>query len=644
LRLKVLLKNPLDTQIEKVSTMCRYCYLLFLLLLTVVRVNNGYCEEKERTLTVSATAVAGPAHEAEAKEFARRISFRSGLTAHAVDESLWYKAPPGVEAEDHVNLLQVKHGKRHDFLAFLLGKDEGTFACVARVPALEQEVPLYWFTVSPGDNEILRNAPIDRVAEFAYQLRRPAAPREVVQVEATVWEHNQQDTTDGEMITGVLETNENDLKRLLPLVVASAWEAGYQPTLAESENRFSFAFRKRADGFDVRATLTQAGKTVTCDHHGMYLENIYDELGLLCRQLGTWDRSVKAFGRLYPHAVIPLAAISRERDMVEEDVLICRANGYLLAIGNHSIEPLWQIPAGGAAARAKMNFAVQEGASKSLIGFSRASIIRIDVSNGDQNLLAKPGTDDRLSWAVDGSECAVRRETHLHFYQDGKEKWSVDCGEPLSGSPALNKDAVFVTTTLGRLICFGREDGKQRWEIPLGSACKGRLTLIKEYVYAADTTGTLHCIAANDGKIRWSISVGDLLLQPPTLVANSLLVVTGENRILVLDPVTGKAMHSRQWPTWLRSVTPLMLENKQHLFSIDIRHQLHVLTWPKLETQAEMAFPFPLESPPLALNDFATSWHGENNLLERQPTILITDDKGNVFLLEPTALAGRDQL
>jgi len=496
--------------------MCRYCYLLFLLLLTVVRVNNGYCDEKERTLTVAATVVAGPGHEAEAKEFARRISFRSGLTAHVVAESSWYKAPLGVEA-------------------------------------------------------------------------------------------------------------------------------GYQPTLAQHVDRLSFAFRKRADGFDVCATLTQAGKTVTRDHHGMCLENIYDELGLLCRQLGAWNPTIKAFGRLYPHAVLPLAAITRERDMGMEDVLICQADGYLLALGNRSIEPLWQIPAGGAEAKTKMNFAMQAGTNSSLIGFSRASIIRIDVSNGGQSLLAKPGTDDRLSWAADGSECAVRRETYLYFYQDGKEKWSVDCGEPLSGSPALNRDAVFISTTLGRLICFGREDGKQRWEIPLGSACKGRLTLIKEYVYAADTTGTLHCIAVNDGKIRWSISVGDFLLQPPVLVAGSLLAVTRQNRIFVVNPATGEVMHSRQWPTWLRSVTPLMLENKPHLFSIDIRHQLHVLAWPTLETQAEMAFPFQLESPPLALHDFGTSWHGSDNF-ERLPTVLLTDKKGHIFLLDPMASAERGQL
>lgn len=614
----------------------RRCYpWLSVLLLILSGGSDVLAVENERMLTVAATSLAGPVNTAAAEEFARRISFRPGLTADAVDGTVWYRAPPGVEAPNHVNLLQVKYGRRHDYLAFLLDKEARTFACVARVPALEQEGHNKWFSASPGDNEILHNAPVDRVAEFAYQLRRPAAPRPVIQVEVKAWEQTQANN-DGEIVTGAVETHENDLKQLLPLVVASAWDAGYQPTLATNTARLSFSFSKRVDGFDVLVTLTQGEKSVTRRHYGMQMENIYDELGLLCRQMGTWAGQVKAFGRLHP-AVVPLASTSRDQMMATEDVLICRANGYLVAMGNCSIEPVWQIPAGGAAARTRMNFAIPEGTPDSLIGFSRASIIRVDASKGEHSVLAQPGSNDRFSWAVEGTQCAIRRETHLHYYQDGEETWSVDCGDPLSGSPALNKDAAFATSTSGRLYSFDRNDGKQRWLANLGATCKGILTTLGDAVYANDTTGTLHCIGAKEGKVRWSLSVGDLLLQPPRLVAGSLLVATRKNQILVLDPATGNVMHSRQWPTWLRSVTPLMVEETQRLFAIDSRHQLQVLSWPELETQLNMTFPFPLKSPPLVIKDFGVSWRGPDNL-ERAATILVTDEKGHLFLLDPNAL------
>jgi len=154
-----------------------------------------------------------------------------------------------------------------------------------------------------------------------------------------------------------------------------------------------------------------------------------------------------------------------------------------------------------------------------------------------------------------------------------------------------------------------------------------------EYVTAQGREISFH----RAGKVAWTHTAGDVLLQPPILVDGLVLAAVKNNVILALDAAVGKVKASRKWPTWLREVAAIGSGEKRRIVCTDLRKRVSMLSWPELEIICQLEFPFHLEKGMMLRKSFPMRWHGADMLGERKPALLIIDEKGYLYILDPEA-------
>jgi hypothetical protein len=267
-------------------------------------------------LTVSeCTADGNGKKEDLAKEFANRIGSRDGWSAKVIANQNWTKVAAGANTGNHVNLMGVKFGNRVDFLALLLGNN-GLVEHAVRVPALEQQGSTYWYTLSPGRSQLIRNAPTDLVAEFANSMQERSVEKPILAIDIQPWPEN--DIEDAS--PGTKNPGKTDSIKLMQLVCAAAYQAGYRPALNESAKGplLTFHFRQHADSFDIRSDYAtgagSGGKKASATLYGIGFEDIYEALVVSSCNMLKWNGKLAGFAKLGSDNFIPLAFFSLASD------------------------------------------------------------------------------------------------------------------------------------------------------------------------------------------------------------------------------------------------------------------------------------------------------------------------------------------
>ena len=125
----------------------------------------------------------------------------------------------------------------------------------------------------------------------------------------------------------------------------------------------------------------------------------------------------------------------------------------------------------------------------------------------------------------------------------GKEAWSTDTKERLSGGVGADGELVLVGTAKGLVLAYG-QDGKERWRAPVSSEVLGAPRAADGVVVARTVDGRLFGLDAATGKRIWEhqTTLPPLLLRAqPSVTFTRKLVLAGlaGGRLLALDLATG---------------------------------------------------------------------------------------------------------
>ncbi|WP_247003625.1 PQQ-binding-like beta-propeller repeat protein [Halosolutus gelatinilyticus] len=109
----------------------------------------------------------------------------------------------------------------------------------------------------------------------------------------------------------------------------------------------------------------------------------------------------------------------------------------------------------------------------------------------------------------DRANAGVRRD--LDGPRRVEERWRVDLSGPIRSSPALDRDTVYVGTSVGNLFALDRETGHRRWVFETFAAIDAAPAVTDDSVYTGTADGTIRALDPSTGELRWETELpGDL--------------------------------------------------------------------------------------------------------------------------------------
>lgn len=192
----------------------------------------------------------------------------------------------------------------------------------------------------------------------------------------------------------------------------------------------------------------------------------------------------------------------------------------------------------------------------------------IRLGAGQVQLLAAHG--DRIAYLIDDELAAFDTTA-------GREAWRIRIPQsPTARTKKIETYAVRRDEAGGRprLIRTSNKPAEIAWsdgavqtleQLPAESAATAAGL---QFVLQPDET-----LAANnpaDGATRWRFAAGDRLLQSPQEFAGGVLVVTKQNRLVLLDAAAGNVTAETTWPTWIVALEIVSFQGRPHLAITDL--------------------------------------------------------------------------
>ena len=140
-----------------------------------------------------------------------------------------------------------------------------------------------------------------------------------------------------------------------------------------------------------------------------------------------------------------------------------------------------------------------------------------------------------------------------------RESWSASIGKAgtYTFTPAVVGNAVYVAArngTVAKLL-----DGRTEWSIRTDQELSAGVGADSRLVVVATAKGDVLAFSADDGQPRWTAKVTSEVLAAPAVSGAGVVVKSGDNRVVLLDPVSGvrKWIYQRSTPSLaLRSTAP----------------------------------------------------------------------------------------
>lgn len=181
-----------------------------------------------------------------------------------------------------------------------------------------------------------------------------------------------------------------------------------------------------------------------------------------------------------------------------------------------------------------------------------------DPAGGPPKPLAPLKPTHSWSFDRDGSRVVVASGTALAMFEDARETWRHGEADAIICGPIFAGPLVVAGTAEGELFAVDGETGRTAWKQSLARGLVGRPAVAAGRVVAYCREGD--AIVAADvatGETVWSQPLGDVPIGPAVAIPSGLLVASKGNRVVLLDPETGRLRAERTLPGWIVDVIPL---------------------------------------------------------------------------------------
>jgi hypothetical protein len=386
-------------------------------------------------------------------------------------------------------LVEIRFGRRIDYLVFVPATDAGVLEGAARVPALDGQSVNYFFGVSPGDRQIPRNAPTDLVAEFVFRQgsQEPSLP--IVEIVVTPWD-------EGRDTVGSARPSEEDLGKLRALFCAAVRGAGRRPAVSGTAPGLTLRVRKEAGGFGFRLETKDGEEANSLTLQNIPYEDVYDVLRIAACSLLEWNGALTDTFRIpdenfRPEALFEPPSGGRTPPLlvgVSEDKIPA-----LVAWSPGGDKPAWRTSVRKFDAlfcRDGVWFVLHDG------GTSRLDPVtgRLEPAEGGRMIGGGFRSDD-FSVDRENGELVARSGA-----DDSKTLWKIPFGEPWIHVPERLGDRLLVASEDNRLLTVG---------LTTGEVC-GEVKWPTWILQARVLPGNPVCVVCLDLRNRLTLLDGDL--------------------------------------------------------------------------------------------------------------------------------------
>jgi outer membrane protein assembly factor BamB len=127
--------------------------------------------------------------------------------------------------------------------------------------------------------------------------------------------------------------------------------------------------------------------------------------------------------------------------------------------------------------------------------------------------------------------------------------WTFQAGAPISSSPLVVDDIVYVLANDGVVHALALETGAERWSVQLGADASASPLITDGLLIVGDSAGTVHALAIADGSTRWTLSTdGPITGAAAAADGRVAVIATMAGTAYAFDVASGTI----EWQTTLR--------------------------------------------------------------------------------------------
>ncbi len=123
--------------------------------------------------------------------------------------------------------------------------------------------------------------------------------------------------------------------------------------------------------------------------------------------------------------------------------------------------------------------------------------------------------------------------------EDGKVEWRYQIEEPISSSPAVTDDAVYVTTEDRRVLALDRQTGTLIWEYPAEAPTDSSPAVAGDLLYVALREGKFVALDRFKGTEIWDFQSEEPFFSSPTVHNGITYIGSGDKNFYAFDALTG---------------------------------------------------------------------------------------------------------
>jgi outer membrane protein assembly factor BamB/tetratricopeptide (TPR) repeat protein len=145
---------------------------------------------------------------------------------------------------------------------------------------------------------------------------------------------------------------------------------------------------------------------------------------------------------------------------------------------------------------------------------------------------------------AEGRVAVVDRDGVLQCWEQATARrlWSVALEGQPAGPPTIDRRQVHIGLTDGRVLLFDAADGSGLGVLRSPTGVVTRVLCDRGMLWFGGSDGNLRAVEAAEGRVAWTVATGRLTDGLVALGRTSVLVVTGDGRLLSLDRATGRQL------------------------------------------------------------------------------------------------------
>ena len=129
--------------------------------------------------------------------------------------------------------------------------------------------------------------------------------------------------------------------------------------------------------------------------------------------------------------------------------------------------------------------------------------------------------------------------------------WTFETSEPLTTSPAVVGDSVYLATGDGRTVCLNAATGGLVWEYESGFPSNATPIVTEDVVITVSRPGRVVALGRADGEIVWENHISSPVTSSPVLADGSLYLGSADTNLYALDAANGEERWSYSTGAWI---------------------------------------------------------------------------------------------